>query len=1038
MVEVPAIPGTTALSVVVPAYNEALRLPRTLQQIRAFADGLSGGVEVIVVDDGSTDGTSALVQAVAATDPRIRLVRLAENQGKGGAVRAGVAAAVGECILFTDADGSIPIGEFDRLHRKLSDGADIAIASRHLRGDSAEVHFKASRRLPGWMFQQFVKSVALSGLSDTQCGFKLFRGPVARELFADTRCRGFAFDVELLMLARRRGYRIAEVAVNCQHVPGSKVRLLHDGLGMCMEVMRIRSAFRSGRYDNRVDAPPLIAEDATGPTDERLQWWAWATLALAVFLAANHLLVRGRAVGLWDSDSQFFPYFALVADYARAGRFLGWDPWTNGGLPTFAEPQVGALSPINNLFALFTGGTSYGFVWYWLAMWFLGGIGIFLLGRHLRAPAWGACVVALGYLFCGVYTANAQHTSWVIGFSFLPLVVWRLDVALVERRTLAAAQAGALWGLSALSAHPSLVILTGCFCMLWTAGRWVDSQQYAPADDRKARRAPGRAENRRLTVAYAAGTIIVLAAVGTVVLAPTYHSFVVEGAGVTARTGALARAEALSNELDPRALSTLVSAYPHRLAAYNRGAIFARSDISMATIYIGVLVPVLAFFALVGGREKRWRWWIAGIGALSLACAMGESLPLRGWLYDAFYPMRVFRHSAVFRLFFLFSVAVLALLGTRDLAGALRRNAAAEWKRFAVLAGLVALAAMAVYALFLYQVRWTGFGTAAYLMPVTWLGLVCAVALCWKLSAERRALLAPILLVALAAGDAALAATLSRPTMLREGRAVERWRSLDAARAREFDLTTLGLHRDESPCDPPPLERCRRNDQVITKRPTFNANPSQWHQVHRTMVGLPVLSQTAIGAERIWFSADAPTAAPVRATFDLFLARAEALGTPPLLLHAREDLIRYAFDDPRAVLTGDTADRLQSAPAMQRLPVRLLAYRPEELVFEVDAPSEGWLLVSDRWAPSWRARVNGEEVPIVGGNFIFRVIQVPEGHSHIEFAYHAAAVSPLVALSWSLLAAIAVASLIATLRERGDTTRGTWPPRRSESAGSKP
>jgi hypothetical protein len=558
--------------------------------------------------------------------------------------------------------------------------------------------------------------------------------------------------------------------------------------------------------------------------------------------------------------------------------------------------------------------------------------------------------------------------------------------------------------------------------MLWTAGRWVDSQQGATADDRKAGRAPGRAENGRLTVGYAAGTIIVLAAVGTVVLAPTYHSFVVEGAGVTARTGALDRDVALSNELDPRALSTFVSAYPHRLAAYNRGAIFARSDISMATIYSGVLIPVLAFLALVGGPEKRWRWWIAGIGALSLASAMGQSLPLRGWLYDAFYPMRVFRHSAVFRLFFLFSVAVLALLGTRDLAAALRRNAATEWKRFAVLAGLVALAAIAVYAVFLYQVRWTGFGIAAYLMPGTWLGLVCAAVLFWKLSAERRALLAPILLVGLAGGDALLAATLSRPTILREGRAVERWRDLDAARSSGFDLTTLGLHRDESPCEPPPLERCRRNDQLITKRPTFNANPSQWHQVHRTMVGLPVLSQTAIGADRIWFSADAPTAAPVRAAFDLFLARAEALGTPPLLLHTREDVIRYAFDDPRAVVPGDAADRLESAPAMQRLPVRLLAYRPEELTFEVDAPREGWLLVSDRWAPSWRARVNGEEVPILGGNFIFRVIQIPEGRSHIAFRYHAAAASWLIALSWGLLAVVAAASLMAALRARDGCT----------------
>src|SRR5215217_5661772 len=132
-------------------------------------------------------------------------------------------------------------------------------------------------------------------------------------------------------------------------------------------------------------------------------WPVWLLLVTLVFLAANQLLVRGIAVGIWDADGQFYPYFVLVADHARAGRFIQWDPWSNGGLPLLGDPQVGAFSPIHIVLGVVTGGTSSGFRIYWLLMWWFGGFGMLLLGQHLGAPRWGACVVALSFLFCGVY-----------------------------------------------------------------------------------------------------------------------------------------------------------------------------------------------------------------------------------------------------------------------------------------------------------------------------------------------------------------------------------------------------------------------------------------------------------------------------------------------------------------------------------------------------------------------------------------------------------------------------------------------------------
>src|SRR5215203_2080347 len=223
--------------------------------------------------------------------------------------------------------------------------------------------------------------------------------------------------------------------------------------------------------------PPI--SDFVGDTLLSFRWSTWALMVTVVFLLANQLLVRGVGVGKWDADGQFYPYYVLVADHARAARLVQWDPWSNAGLPMLGDPQVGAFSPINVALGLLTGGTSWGFRVYWLLVWWVGGMGVLLLGRHLGAPAWGACVVALGFLFCGVYTGNAEHTSWIVAFSGLPLTIWRLDVALRSGSLRPAAEAGAFWGLSALAGYPGVIILTGCFAGLWTLGRFVTGSRGA-------------------------------------------------------------------------------------------------------------------------------------------------------------------------------------------------------------------------------------------------------------------------------------------------------------------------------------------------------------------------------------------------------------------------------------------------------------------------------------------------------------------------------------------------------------------------------
>lgn len=239
-----------ALSIIVPAYNEAERLPATLRAMRSFLDETGRKAEVIVVDDGSTDATSAVVRELASADERLTLIRLPQNRGKGYAVRTGVVNAAGERVLFADADGATPIEELFRLEAHLDSGAQVAIGSRGLKDESVTVRAKINRRLAGRIFHQLVRHLTVKGFVDTQCGFKLFTAPVAQDLFSRMRMDGFSFDVELLLMAERRGYRVVEVPVNWTHQPGSKINVVADGLRMASDLFRIRGYALRGLYDD--------------------------------------------------------------------------------------------------------------------------------------------------------------------------------------------------------------------------------------------------------------------------------------------------------------------------------------------------------------------------------------------------------------------------------------------------------------------------------------------------------------------------------------------------------------------------------------------------------------------------------------------------------------------------------------------------------------------------------------------------------------------------------------------------------------------
>lgn len=227
-------------SVVIPAYNEAVRLASYVREVVAFFEGRGEPYEIIIVDDGSRDATRERVRELQKNCPRIALIALPRNRGKGHAVRVGMVNARGLLRIIADADGATPIGELCRLEVALQRGADIVIGSRALPEPRILLKARVHRVAAGRVFAWLVTLLGLRGIADSQCGFKCFRGTVAEDLFRSLRTDGYGFDVELLLLAQRRGYRIAEVAVNWTDQPGSKVAVVWDGPRMVWQVLAAR------------------------------------------------------------------------------------------------------------------------------------------------------------------------------------------------------------------------------------------------------------------------------------------------------------------------------------------------------------------------------------------------------------------------------------------------------------------------------------------------------------------------------------------------------------------------------------------------------------------------------------------------------------------------------------------------------------------------------------------------------------------------------------------------------------------------------
>ncbi len=721
--------------------------------------------------------------------------------------------------------------------------------------------------------------------------------------------------------------------------------------------------------------------------NERIAWVLAACVLAGVLLIGNAPLVSGKAGPLWDADAYYAPLFSLVGDYTQAGKLFLWNPWMNGGSPDFADPQTGATSPILLAFGTLSSNPLHGFVAYWMTFWFFGGLGMLLLCRHLKCPPWGSLIAALGFIASGFYTGHGEHTTILYSFSLLPWVVWRFDAGITQRSYWNMVQAGVLWGLSALGGYPALVIMDPIFLALWGLGRaYLEPSEadFVPKGSRRSR------------LGFTAAGLVLLGVVGVVIMCPTYLGFMVYTQGYTSRAGGISREYALtSGPLPPQALSTLTSSFIYLLNSPPI-RIWPETDISMSSIYVGVLVVSLAAIALF--KLHKWRFWIAFVVAFFLCCAVGNHLPVRGWLYDLVIPTRYFRFPSLFSAYAIVGLCILGAYGARDIDAVRLSSDTRSRGRFAAIAALVAVLATLSY-LWVMRSAYVKLSSVAHptkIFLILWLSTLVLLVLWWKRDITSRLLLTG--LIVLAVFDATSALSTGSITMYSINTRPW-WKLLTTGHVKSLDLTPHGFGRLLYPATE--LGRYQENRNVVLKIATFANDTGMVNPFFQPYVADPILNQIAIGEQRIWFSDHAVWLPPNEEAFDEYVTASHALGVPPLVLHSPEEMLKGSTTTRGIANSG--IGWVQAAQPMSRAEVSLIAYFPNRLAFRYNAAEDGWLLVTDRWAPYWHATVNGRALPIEGAGFIFRAVPVTRGENTVMFRYEPKGYVALVALSWGTL-----------------------------------
>lgn len=704
-------------------------------------------------------------------------------------------------------------------------------------------------------------------------------------------------------------------------------------------------------------------------------------LTLLFLLVTTPLWTQSAHPG-FDADGFFAPFFMLAARHAREGQFFLWDPWTSAGLPACAHPEIGVFSPLMLGFGVVLGPTYEAFLAYWLFFWWLGGLGMMVLARHLGAPRWGAFIAASGFFLGGFFTGHGQTTSWVHSFAGLPWIIWRLDASLRDGRWWPALEAGAIWGFFGLAGYPPIQLSNLAIAWFWALA---------------ASSASWSAKVR---------AIVLMTAVGAVVVSPSYVSFALNGHGYSDRTEGISRQQALDdNALDPKALFTFSSPYlaaiPRVLGRFDSGWI--NTDIWSMSLWVGGVCCALAVAGFSLRPLERQRLALLIMAVAGLLLAMGRDLPFRGWLFDSVPPSRFFRHASLFANTYHFALPALAALGARDMSSLV---VAGKRGRLAVAWVLLAAAALGAFEILIAPLESIGRNgrIAQVHLWTVWFGLaalgLAAAGVARGVVSERAWVVA---LVTLACFDVVLGVVLGYPVFL--GNARENWQAVHRNRRDSLDLTgnkpricsdafVLGK---EDTLDIGPLNT---NKHALVGQPRLDGYNTLSHSTFTRWLHHAWFRTLATGPDRFWFAANPARAPDTLETRNAFAALASQTKRAPAVIEGEG-------------VVNDDAEPVAPIAATVR------EYRPTSLILECDAPEPGWLIVTDRWAPGWGARVNGQPKDVARAEFFFRAVPIDAGRNLVEFTYVPLGHLPwLVGLSWGTLLIIAIGGGVIGWRQR--------------------
>jgi len=717
----------------------------------------------------------------------------------------------------------------------------------------------------------------------------------------------------------------------------------------------------------------------------------------------NLPLLGGHAHPIWDADAAYAPWQMLVGDAARAFRLLLWDPWSNAGSPDGFDPQFGALSPIHLLVGLAFGGSLAGFYALWLGTWWLSGVGVLLLGRWLRAPAAPVAIGALAFSFSGFQLCHAQHTSFVFVYASMPWVVWRLDVGLCQRRLQPVAESAALFGLASLGGYPGVSIASAMFLALFALARISFSSAAAGVAGSDP---PSVAAARAPVWLGRAAALWGLIAV--VVAAPTTLGLAYEARGFSDRAEPVSFENAVeSNALLPVALFSAVGPYVANLKLAD-GKLWPETSVSSMSLYTGAVALWLSICGVLLGRRRGLRIALLAVALLGIGFSLGTSLPLRGWLYEAFPPSRYFRHASIFRAWFELAVALAAALAWHDLAAA--PKAAGSRVPLAVAGGGALVAAAQLLLARSVGVDAVHQSGIALHGVIVWGALVGAGVWLGRAARPRGIAALGAALLALTTLDLAWTAWLQRPMRMdfRE-RTAESWQAVARERRTGFDLLELGSTRRFSS----DLFPGNTNKGLPERIPMLRNYSPLLNRFQRKMVWSLRAIPWAMGDDRFWFLPEGtPFVQLSDANYEAMMARTGRERRRFVLLHLPEDVLAPLPEGRRGRSSAADAAAIARLTPATRLPHQILRYEPEQLTLDVTAPAAGYAIVTDRWARGWRTRLDGVPVPTFAASFVYRAVRVPAGRHRIEMRYAPRSFPGLLVASWGTLAIVGLTGLL--------------------------